>query len=612
VRAGYVDDGCTYEGTGQVIGKHIGKDVPAPDGSAPQYNGTGHSCNVCTSGSYLPHFLENNPMAAGCPWGELNSNNTNPYGGHMAPDTGVTRYFDWYIRRAVGSPDGVQKDMLLVNDQFPGPAIEANWGDWIEVTVRNEIVGPEEGTAIHWHGFLMTRTPEHDGVPGVTQCPIASGSSFTYRFQATLYGSSWWHSHYSAQYSGGAFGAMVVYGPSNVDYDIDVGSILLSDYYHRDYFSVVEQVMQVVPIVGGQPNIPAIIPLSDNNLINGMNDFDCSTITDGTPCTPNAPLAEFKFEPGKIHRLRLINAGSEGIQKFSIDGHELLVIANDFTEVVPYSTKIVTLAIGQRTDVIVQGLANGKGSYWMRSTMTSCAATTQPLAKAIVHYDESGFKPNTTAWEDNTDPCANDALELTQPWYPLTPTTEPEATVTITISAKINGTGNFVWTMDGSAFRANYNNPVLLLSNAGNNSYPFDPQWNVYNFGSNSSVRFIFLNKSPAPHPMHIHGHNMFILNEGVGQWDGTIINPENPQRRDTQQLVTGGFMVAQIDMDNPGVWPFHCHISWHVSGGLYINVVERPDDIAKFQFGQDVFDTCRDWAQFTNTQVPNQIDSGE
>jgi FtsP/CotA-like multicopper oxidase with cupredoxin domain len=201
----------------------------------------------------------------------------------------------------------------------------------------------------------MTATPEQDGVPGVTQCPIASGSSFTYRFQATLYGTSWWHSHYSAQYSGGAFGPMVVYGPSNVDYDIDVGSILLSDHYHRDYFSVVEQVMQVVPIVGGVPNIPAIIPLSDNNLINGKNDFDCSTVTDGTPCTSNAPLAEFKFEPGKMHRLRLVNAGSEGIQKFSIDGHEMLIIANDFTEVIPYTTKIVTLAVSY-SSVITWGI----------------------------------------------------------------------------------------------------------------------------------------------------------------------------------------------------------------------------------------------------------------
>jgi len=195
----------------------------------------------------------------------------------------------------------------------------------------------------------------------------------------------------------------------------------------------------------------------------------------------------------------------------------------------------------------------------MRSTLSNCSSTTQPFAKAIVRYDNSNSQPSTTAWPDTTDPCANDDLSLTQPWYPVAPDQNPGTTITVNISATINGTGHFVWTMNGSPFRANYNNPVLLLSNAGNNSYPDDPEWNIYNVGSNSSVRIIFLNNSPAPHPMHLHGHTMSILNTGVGQWDGSIVNPNNPQRRDVQQLVVGGFLVVQFDLDNPGIWPFHC-----------------------------------------------------
>jgi FtsP/CotA-like multicopper oxidase with cupredoxin domain len=59
-----------------------------------------------------------------------------------------------------------------------------------------------------------------DGVPGVQQCPIAPGKTFTYAFQADLYGTSWYHSHYSAQYVGGLFGPMIIYGPPTVPYDI--------------------------------------------------------------------------------------------------------------------------------------------------------------------------------------------------------------------------------------------------------------------------------------------------------------------------------------------------------------------------------------------------------
>ncbi len=74
---------------------------------------------------------------------------------------------------------------------------------------------------------------------------------------------------------------------------------------------------------------------------------------------------------------------------------------------------------------------------------------------------------------------------------------------------------------------------------------------------------------------MHLHGHNMFVLAEGLGDWDGsTVVNAENPQRRDVQLLQPLGYIVVQIDAANPGVWPFHCHIAWHVSGGLYVNIL--------------------------------------
>jgi len=63
-------------------------------------------------------------------------------------------------------------------------------------------------------------------------------------------------------------------------------------------------------------------------------------------------------------------------------------------------------------------------------------------------------------------------------------------------------------------------------------------------------------------HPIHLHGHNMFVLDVGEGSWDGTtVINPANPQRRDVQLLPSNGYMVLQITADNPGAWPLHCHI---------------------------------------------------
>jgi FtsP/CotA-like multicopper oxidase with cupredoxin domain len=41
------------------------------------------------------------------------------------------------------------------------------------------------------------------------------------------------------------------------------------------------------------------------------------------------------------------------MQKFTLDGHNFTVIANDFIPINPYSTNVITLGVGQRSDVIV-------------------------------------------------------------------------------------------------------------------------------------------------------------------------------------------------------------------------------------------------------------------
>ena len=315
--------------------------------------------------------------------------------------SGAGPTYNFNIARGTIAPDGVNKSALLINGAFPGPLIEANWGDTITVNVCNNIVGPEEGTALHWHGILQKTTPWFDGVPAVQQCPIAPGSCFTYSFLADLYGTSWYHSHYSAQYAGGLVGPMIIHGPSQVQYDYDLGPVMLSDTYHTEYFKIVEQVMGV-----GQPP-----PFSDNNLINGKMNYNCSLITDPTVhCTPNAGLSKFKFHSGKKHRLRLINSGAEGIQRFRIDGHNMTIIANDFVPIQPYTTNVVTLGIGQRSDVIVEGVGTPTSTYWMRSDLSpTCDLTNQPSALAAIYYENANTnaKPTTTATPYDDSKCGN-------------------------------------------------------------------------------------------------------------------------------------------------------------------------------------------------------------
>jgi hypothetical protein len=70
-------------------------------------------------------------------------------------------------------------------------------------------------------------------------------------------------------------------------------------------------------------------------------------------------------------------------------------------------------------------------------------------------------------------------------------------------------------------------------------------------------------------------------------------------------------YVVLQWTQNNPAVWPFHCHIAWHVSAGLYINIVEQPAEIEQLQFSSTAADVCQSWDSWTNGNVPDQIDSG-
>lgn len=308
--------------------------------------------------------------------------------------------YTFNIARGFISPDGVNKSSILINNAFPGPTIEANWGDTITVKVCNHITGPEEGTSLHWHGILQKSSPWYDGVPAVDQCPIAPGECMTYAFLADVYGTSWYHSHYSAQYSAGVAGAMIIHGPSQVAYDHDVGPILLSDWYHQTYEQLVEEVMASPPLG----------PLtSDSNLINGKMSFDCAQLTNKSQqCTSNAGLSKFNFQSGKKHRLRLINSGADGIQRFTIDGHNMTIIANDFVPVVPYTTDVVTLGVGQRTDVIVTATGPPNSTFWMRSDL-SCANAAHPYALAAIYYEDADTTsvPQTLATPYDDSKCGN-------------------------------------------------------------------------------------------------------------------------------------------------------------------------------------------------------------
>ena len=57
-------------------------------------------------------------------------------------------------------------------------------------------------------------------------------------------------------------------------------------------------------------------------------------------------------------------------------------------------------------------------------------------------------------------------------------------------------------------------------------------------------------------------------------------MNFDNPPRRDVALLPAGGYLIIAFKADNPGSWLLHCHIAWHASSGLALQIMERELDI--------------------------------
>ena len=94
---------------------------------------------------------------------------------------------------------------------LPGPTIRAREGEWLEITVVNNL---SVETTVHFHG-VFSMPHDMDGVPHVSQPPILPGGTFTHSFQAPPPGTYEYHSHVDVfhQIAKGLYGLLVVDDP---------------------------------------------------------------------------------------------------------------------------------------------------------------------------------------------------------------------------------------------------------------------------------------------------------------------------------------------------------------------------------------------------------------
>jgi len=109
------------------------------------------------------------------------------------------------------------------NGSCPGPTIQVQQGDRVRVVFENRL---PESTSLHWHGLEIPI--EQDGVPYISQKPVAPGEKYIYEFTVHQEGTFFYHAHSAMQEMMGQIGFFVAHPEK--DYkpytDHDYGLIL--------------------------------------------------------------------------------------------------------------------------------------------------------------------------------------------------------------------------------------------------------------------------------------------------------------------------------------------------------------------------------------------------
>jgi FtsP/CotA-like multicopper oxidase with cupredoxin domain len=202
-------------------------------------------------------------------------------------------------------------------DSVPGPTLRVRRGEELRVRVFNDL---DEPTAVHWHGVRLPN--DMDGVPHLTQAPIAPGGNFNYRFRPGDAGTFWYHptGDGGEQAARGLYGVLIVGESEKVEVDRDLA--LVFDHW------------QLTP--------EGTIDAADGHVAGHLT-------VNGTP-TLDLPVRK-----NERLRLRLLNASRARAMALRFDRHVAWMMAIDGQPAEPFTARDghVILAPGNRVDAFL-------------------------------------------------------------------------------------------------------------------------------------------------------------------------------------------------------------------------------------------------------------------
>ncbi|KAF8589084.1 multicopper oxidase [Ramaria rubella] len=498
-----------------------------------------------------------------------------------------TRVYNFTVAQVVGAPDGVQREMLVVNGLYPGPTIQANQGDRLVVHVQNNL---PNATSIHWHGLVYQNgTNFYDGTSGITECGIPPGQSLTYNFTfGEFYGSTWWQLHAIHRRH---HRCLVVHPtappPSSLPTWDDELVVQMADWYHDMSGGLLADYLSPEGIAGTQGNEP----VPDGGMLNGIGQYgSVDTFT----------YSNFTLQRGKTYRIRLVNTGSFASVRFSIDGHPLTLIEADGTYLSPTPVASVILAVAQRYSVLVHANATGERVLLDARDRAERHVHVHPTRPAVSQATPASPDPGP-----GSDGLPD--IDGTTALVPLVVDKAPDPTRAYGVSFGFEETDQGLWLAfmnTHGACRAPWAplTGLTTLMEAQRNPMGYAAQGGSIAAGDQFMVmedevmglQLQIDNLDDGDHPFHLHGHRPWIMGSGLGRYTGQAVNNTNPLRRDTVLIPAYSWMVLRFVTDNPGLWAFHCHLAWHMAAGLLMQFSSLPSKVAQMELPADIVAHCQ------------------
>jgi FtsP/CotA-like multicopper oxidase with cupredoxin domain len=410
-------------------------------------------------------------------------------------------------------------DVWAYGGAVPGPEIRVRQGKRVRIVVEN---GLAEETTVHWHGVRVPNAM--DGVPHLTQKPIAPGEAFVYEFDVPDAGTFWYHPHQrsSEQVGRGLYGPFIVEEREPLRVDRDV-TWVLDDW-------------RLKPDAQISGDFGNLMDMSHNGRL-------------GNTVTVNGRIpGDVAVRRGERMRVRLINAANARIFGLEFQAHRPQVVAYDGQPVSPHEPEggRVVLGPAMRADLVLD--MTGEPGARFEIIDTFYRGLEYRLARLVYEAEPLRDRPL-----DASIALAANALPE--------PDIDAAQRHDVTLGGGMMG-GMAAAMLDGRSVGMRemmQSGKAWAINGVAATGHAMAP---FLTLRRRQSCVLALNNDTAWPHPMHLHGHAFRVISRNGRP-------TRHREWRDT--ILLGARERAEIAFaaDNPGDWMFHCHILEHQEGGM-------------------------------------------